>query len=39
MTHEDQNHNLDIDPSMILLGIGYLTSILVAVGWMASFAI
>jgi len=29
MTNGDQN-NLDIDPSMILLGLGYVTSLFVA---------
>lgn len=36
MTSDDQN-NLDIDPSMIVLGLGYVTCLFVAIGWMASF--
>lgn len=35
MTHNEQ-HNLDIDPAMIILGIGYLTTLCVAIGWVAS---
>ncbi|MEJ2275667.1 MAG: hypothetical protein P8Y01_14030 [Woeseiaceae bacterium] len=30
---------LDIDPYMILLGLGYATSLCVAVGWVAAFVI
>ena len=35
MNHE-QNDYLDIDPATILIGIGYATSLLVAIGWGAS---
>lgn len=27
------NQNLDIDPAMILLGLGYAAALLVAIGW------
>jgi hypothetical protein len=30
---------LDIDPSMILLGLGYATSLVVAIGWLATFLV
>lgn len=36
---ERNNEQLDIDPSMIILGIGYATSLLVAIGWVATFTI
>ena len=36
---ENQNTNFDIDPTMILLGLGYATSLIVLVGWVASIAI
>ncbi len=39
MTHEDRDHKFDIDPATILLGIAYLTSFVVAIGWFASLAI
>ncbi len=40
MTHDDQdNRRRAIDPSTILLGIGYLTSIAVGIGWIAFIAI
>jgi len=40
MTYNDnQNSNLDIDPAMLILGLGYATSLLVLVGWVASFTI
>lgn len=31
MTYDDQN--LDIDPAMILLALGYAAALLVAIGW------
>ena len=36
---ERSNENLDINPSMIILGIGYATSLCVAIGWVATFVI
>lgn len=37
MTHEEHNDpNLNIDPSMIILGLGYTTSLIVAIGWLAT---
>jgi len=40
MTYDERkNQNLDIDPSMIILGIGYATSLCVAIGWVATFVI
>ena len=36
---ENQNTNLDIDPAMVILGLGYATTLIVLVGWVASFAI
>ena len=40
MTYDERNNeNLDINPSMIILGIGYATSLCVAIGWVATFAI
>jgi hypothetical protein len=40
MTYDDnQNSNLDIDPAMVILGLGYATSLCVLIGWVASFAI
>ena len=37
MTRDDHDKpNLDIDPSMIILGLGYATSLIVAIGWLAS---
>jgi len=40
MTYDDnQNTNLDIDPAMIILGLGYAASLCVVVGWVASFVI
>ena len=40
MTYDEQNNeNLDINPSMIILGIGYATSFCVAIGWVATFVI
>ena len=40
MTYNERNNeNLDINPSMIILGIGYATSLCVAIGWVATFLI
>ena len=40
MTYDENNNsNLDIDPAMVILGLGYATSLLVVIGWVASFAI
>lgn len=36
---EKNNDNLDIDPAMILLGLGYATCLCVAVAWVATWAI
>lgn len=36
---ENQNSNLDIDPAMVVLGLGYATSLIVVIGWVASFVI
>jgi len=36
---ENQNSNLDIDPAMVVLGLGYATSLLVVIGWVATFVI
>jgi len=36
---ENQNSNLDIDPALVILGLGYATSLLVVIGWVASFVI
>jgi hypothetical protein len=35
----DNNQNLEINPSMILLGLGYATSLCVAIGWVATFIV
>lgn len=35
--HTDQM--LDIDPSMIILGLGYATSLLLAIGWLATLIV
>ena len=35
--NERNETQLDIDPSMIILGIGYATSLCVAIGWIATF--
>ena len=32
-------HELDIDPYMIILGLGYAASLCVAIGWVATFVI
>lgn len=40
MRRNDQTDQmLDIDPSMIILGLGYATSLLVAIGWLATFIV
>ena len=40
MTYDEQNNqNLDIDPALILLGIGYATLLCIAVAWVASWVI
>ena len=37
MNYDEQNNqNLDIDPAIILLGIGYVTFLIVAIGWTAT---
>ena len=38
MTRNEQNNEqLDIDPSTIILGIAYATTLCVAIGWVATF--
>ena len=37
MTHNEQR--LDIDATMILLGLGYATILLVAIGWVATLSL
>ena len=37
--NENQDPNLDIDPAMLILGLGYATSLIVVIGWVASFLI
>lgn len=40
MSRNDQTDQmLDIDPSTIILGLGYATSLLVAIGWLATFIV
>ncbi len=40
MTYDkNQNADLDIDPAMIILGLGYATSLCIVIGWVAFFAI
>jgi hypothetical protein len=37
MTYDEKNsENLDIDPSVILLGLGYATCLCVVIGWVAT---
>ncbi len=36
---ETNEQMLDIDPGMILLGLGYAASLCVAIGWVATFVI
>jgi len=35
--HDKQDLDIDIDPAMILLGIGYVTILCMAVGWAATW--
>ena len=35
----DYNENLSIDPAMIVLGLGYAASLLLAIGWVAAFVV
>jgi hypothetical protein len=35
MTYDEQK--LDLDPTLIILGLGYACALLVAIGWVASF--
>ena len=35
MTYDEQN--LDLDPTIIILGLGYACTLLLAIGWVASF--
>lgn len=35
----NENQNLDIDPATIILGIGYATTLIVLVAWVASITI
>ena len=37
MNHEGQK--LDIDATLILMGLGYASSLLVAIGWVATLAV
>ena len=37
--NENHDPNLDIDPAMLILGLGYATSLIVVIGWVASFLI
>ena len=37
--YPEHNKNLHIDPATILLGLGYATSLLVAIGWVASLVV
>lgn len=36
---EHTNQNLDIDPAIILLGIGYATILFIAISWTATLVI
>ncbi len=36
---ENQNANLDIDPTMVILCLGYATILCLVISWVASFAI
>jgi len=38
MTYNEKD-NLDIDPATIILGLGYATTLIVLIAWVASFAI
>lgn len=35
----DYNENLSIDPAIIVLGLGYATSLLLAIGWVATYVV
>ena len=35
MTYEDKQ--LDLDPTMIIMGLGYASALLVLIGWVATF--
>jgi len=35
MTYDEQR--LDLDPTLIILGLGYASALLVAIGWVATF--
>ena len=35
MTYDEQK--LDLDPTLIILGLGYATALLAVIGWVASF--
>ena len=35
----NENQNLDIDPATIVLGLGYATTLIVLVAWVASITI
>mgnify|MGYP001568852417 FL=1 len=35
----NENQNLDIDPATIILGLGYATTLIVLVAWVASITI
>ena len=35
MTYDEQK--LDLDPTLIILGLGYACALLIAIGWVASF--
>ena len=35
----NENQNLDIDPATIILGLGYATTLIVLIAWVASFTI
>jgi hypothetical protein len=40
MTYDQRkNDNFDIDPTTILLGLGYATSLCVGIGWIATLLI
>lgn len=35
MTYDEQK--LDLDPTLIILGLGYASILLIAIGWVATF--
>ena len=39
MMNTDYNENLSIDPAMIVLGLGYAASLLLAIGWVATYVV